>query len=89
MSAKDDILKKIEILITNHFRTPEEAFRFFDENADHKLSKQEIKNLLKEAEVSGFLRSIVTTKLIEGYDKDHDQLISWQEFQIAIDEISI
>ena len=88
MSAKDDILKKIQILITNHFKTPEEAFRFFDENGDGKLSKSEIKNLLKEAEISGFIRGVVSSKLIEGYDKDGDDSINWKEFQTAIDEIS-
>ena len=88
MSAKDDILKKIQILITNHFKTPEESFRFFDENGDGKLSKSEIKNLLKEAEISGFIRGVVSSKLIEGYDKDGDDSINWKEFQRAIDEIS-
>ncbi|APY00577.1 EF hand domain-containing protein [Lacinutrix venerupis] len=88
MSTKEDILKKIEILITNHFRTPEEAFNFFDDNGDQKLSKSEIKDLLQEAKISGFIRGIVASKLIEGYDKNDDQLISWEEFQTAIDEIS-
>lgn len=88
MSPKDEILKKIQILITNHFRSPEEAFRFFDENGDTNLSKNEIKNLLREAEISGFIRSIVCSKLIEGYDEDGDEQICWKEFQTAIDEIS-
>ena len=88
MSAKEEILKKIQILITNHFRTPEEAFRFFDDNGDGKLSKSEIINLLKEAEISGFIRGMVSSKLIEGYDKDGDDSINWKEFQTAIDEIS-
>lgn len=88
MSTKDQILKKIEILITNHFRSPEEAFHFFDENGDSKLSKSEIKNLLKEAEISGFISGIVSSKLIEGYDKNDDKYINWDEFQAAIDEIS-
>lgn len=88
MSTKDQILKKIEILITNHFETPKKAFEFFDSNGDHKLSKAEIKNLLQEAEISGFIRGIIASKLIEGYDKDGDQLISWSEFKAAIDEIS-
>lgn len=87
MTSKDQILKKIQILITNHFRTPEEAFRFFDENGDGKLSKSEIKNLLKEAEISGFIHGIVSSKLIKGYDKDGDHSINWTEFQTAIDEI--
>ncbi|WP_426430796.1 EF-hand domain-containing protein [Winogradskyella sp. HB-48] len=88
MSTKEQILNKIQILITNHFRTPEEAFLFFDEDGDGKLSKDEIKTLLKQAEISGFLRGIVSSKLIEGYDKDGDELINWQEFKYAIDEIS-
>lgn len=88
MSTKEQILKKIQILITNHFRTPEEAFNFFDDNGDQKLSKTEIKDLLKEAEISGFIRGIVASKLIEGYDKDGDNYINWKEFQAAIDEIS-
>ncbi|MDA0176198.1 EF-hand domain-containing protein [Mesoflavibacter profundi] len=88
MSTKETILKKIEILITNHFNTPEDAFAFFDKDGDKKLSKDEIKSLLKQAEISGFIRGIVTTKLIEGYDKNNDELISWEEFKAAIDEIS-
>ena len=88
MSTKEIILKKIEILITNHFNTPEDAFAFFDKDGDKKLSKDEIKTLLKQAEISGFIRGIVTTKLIEGYDKNNDELISWEEFKAAIDEIS-
>jgi len=88
MSTKGDILKKIEILITTHFETPKKAFDFFDDNGDQKLSKSEIKNLLQEAEISGFIRGIISSKLIEGYDKDGDQLISWSEFKVAIDEIS-
>ncbi len=29
MSVKNDVLKKIQILITKHFKTPEEALCFF------------------------------------------------------------
>ena len=53
-----------------------------------KLSKSEIKDLLHEAEISGFIRGLVSTKLIEGYDKDGDKRISWEEFKLAFDEIS-
>ncbi|PKG51628.1 MULTISPECIES: EF-hand domain-containing protein [Olleya] len=88
MSTKDQILKKIEILITNHFDSPQKAFSFFDNDGDKQLSKSEIKNLLQEAEISGFIRGIVSSKLIEGYDKDGDGLISWSEFQLALEEIS-
>lgn len=87
MSTKEKILSKIQILITNHFERPEDAFAFFDENGDGKLERREIVKLLKEAEVSGFIRGIVSKKLIEGYDKDGDGYINWSEFKAAIDEI--
>ena len=35
-----------------------------------------------------FLIRMVSSKLIEGYDKDGDDLIDWEEFKFAIDEIS-
>ncbi|WP_397362346.1 EF-hand domain-containing protein [Olleya sp. R77988] len=89
MTSKEQILKKIEILITNHFDSPKKAFAFFDEDGDKKLSKSEIKNLLQEAEISGFIRGIVASKLIDGYDTDGDKQISWSEFKIAIEEISL
>lgn len=88
MSTKEDILNKIQTLITTHFESPEKAFQFFDENGDGKLSKKEIIKLLKEAEINGFIRGVVASKLIDGYDKDSDGSVSWSEFKFAIDEIS-
>lgn len=87
MTTEESILNKIQILITNHFDTPEEAFSFFDADGSGKLKKSEIKKLLQEAEISGFLRGIVSSKLIEGYDKSDDELIDWQEFKAAVDKI--
>jgi len=87
MASKKTILKKIQILITNHFETPEDAFAFFDKNGNGKLTKREITKLLKQAEISGFIRGIVSNKLIEGYDKDGDGYINWKEFKNAVDEI--
>ena len=87
MATKDSILEKIQILITNHFDTPEGAFKFFDKNSDGKLSRKEIVRLLKEAEVNGFIRGIVSRKLIEGYDASGDDYVDWEEFKAAIDEI--
>lgn len=88
MLSKETILNKIQILLTNHFNTPEDAFAFFDKDGDGKLSKDEIVKLLKQAEITGFIRGMVSSKLIEGYDKDGDELIDWEEFKFAIDEIS-
>lgn len=87
MATKEIILNKIQILITNHFETPQKAFHFFDKDSDGKLSKKEIVKLLKEAEINGFIRGLVSTKLIEGYDKNGDGLIDWEEFKDAIGEI--
>ena len=87
MTTEESIMNKIQILITNHFTTPEEAFSFFDDNSDGKLKKSEIVKLLKQAEISGFLRGIVSSKLVEGYDKSGDELIDWQEFKTAVDKI--
>ena len=88
MGTKEAILNKIQILITNHYATPERAFAFFDIDGEGKLSKNEIVQLLKQAEISGFIRGIVSSKLIEGYDKDGDELVNWEEFKFAIDEIA-
>lgn len=87
MSTKEVILNKIQILISNSFSTPEEAFAFFDGDKDGKLTKKEISELLKKAEISGLIRGLVSSKLIEGYDKDGDGLVDWEEFKAAIDEI--
>ena len=87
MTTEESILNKIQILITNHFETPQKAYDFFDSNGDGKLTKGEILRLLKEAEISGFLRGIVSTKLIEGYDTNEDELIDWEEFKAAIAKI--
>ena len=87
MTTEESILNKIQILITNHFDTPQKAFDFFDADHDQKLSKSEIVKLLKEAEINGFLRGIVSAKLIEGYDKNADELIDWQEFKTAVSKI--
>ena len=43
---------------------------------------------LKEAKINGFIRGIVSSKLIEGYDKDGDGYINWNEFKTAVDEIN-
>jgi len=87
MTTEGSIMQKIQILITNHFDSPEAAFSFFDVDGDEKLKKGEIVNLLKQAEINGFLRGIVSSKLIEGYDKSGDELINWQEFKAAVDKI--
>lgn len=87
MATKATILNKIQILITNQFETPEEAFSFFDKDSDGKLKRSEIIKLLKEAEINGFIRGIVANKLVAGYDMSGDEYIDWEEFKTAVDKI--
>ena len=87
MGAQEDILNKIQILITNHFSTPEQAFNYFDRDKDGTLTKGEILELLKKAEINGFIRGIVSSKLVEGYDTSKDDLIDWEEFKSAISKM--
>ncbi|EAQ40192.1 EF-hand domain-containing protein [Dokdonia sp. MED134] len=87
MATKDMILNKLQILITQEFDSPEQAFAFFDKDGNGTLSKSEIKTLLKKAEISGFIRSIVANALIDGYSKDGNDNVSWEEFKAALDEI--
>ena len=84
MTTEEAIMNKIQILIANHFTTPEEAFSFFDADSSGKLKKSEIVKLLKQAEISGFIRVLVGSKLIEGYDQSNDEEINWQEFKAAV-----
>ena len=55
MGAKENILRDIHKLITTKFATTEEAFIAFDKDKDGALNKDEIKDLLKEAGVNGFI----------------------------------
>jgi len=87
MSSKKDIVKKIRIVLTQHFNTQEEAFDFFDKSGNGKLNKSEIVTLLKKAKVSGFIRGLVAKKLIDGYDNNKDKEVNWKEFKKAIKEL--
>ena len=87
MGAKEKILQDIHVLMNEKFKTPEEAFTFFDKDRDGSLNKSEIKDLLKEAGVSLFLRGLVAGEMIKGYDKSGDDSINWEEFKVAIAEL--
>lgn len=69
MTSNESILSKIQILITNYFDNPENAFAFFDKDSDGQLKKSEIVYLLKKTEISVFMRGVVASKLIGGYDQ--------------------
>ena len=83
MEGKKEVLKKIKILISQQFETPEAALNFFDKNADGHLEYGEIKNLIKKAEVSKFISGLAASKILEGMDKDDDEKLNWVEFKEA------
>jgi len=87
MASKKEILKKIRILITQKFNSPEEAFKFFDKNEDGYLTKKELKVLVKEANVNRFLSGTVASKMIESLDKDKNKKFNWKEFKASVDKL--
>lgn len=87
MRAKENVLRKIRILITNQFDSPEEVLSFFDADKNGRLKKYEIKKMLRAAEINGFLRGVVAKELLKGCDKKSDDTINWEEFKVAILEL--
>ena len=87
MASKKEILNKIKILISTQFDDPKKAFNFFDKDKDGALNKKEIKKLLKSAKVSGLMRSIVASKIIEGLDKNKGKKVEWTEFETIVKDL--
>jgi Ca2+-binding EF-hand superfamily protein len=83
MGAKEKILKDIHTLMTLKFKTPEEAFAYFDQDKDGALNRDEVKALLKEAGVGMFLRNLVASEMIKGYAKTGEDKITREEFKVA------
>jgi Ca2+-binding EF-hand superfamily protein len=84
MIAEESVLRKIRILITNQFDSPEEAFRFFNSEKKGRLKKFEIKRMLRAAVINGFIRDAVANELLKGYDISSDDTINWEEFKVSI-----
>ncbi len=66
------------------FTHPKEAFDYFDADKDGNLTKEDFKNLLKEAKVSTLIRGLVAEFMMQSFDANKDGFVSWQEFQAAI-----
>ena len=87
--TKDKILKKLESLMRSKFTNPKEAFNYYDTNKDGFLTKTDFKTLLKEANVSALIRGLVAEFMMQSFDQNKDDLVSWEEFQEAIKESGI
>lgn len=87
--TKEKILKNIEILMRSKFTEPKEAFDFYDEDKDGFLTKNDFKNLLKEANVSILICGLFAEFMLQSFDKNGDELVDWQEFQAAILETNL
>lgn len=88
MSSKKEIVEKIKILIHRQFENPQEAFEYFDKDADGALDRGEIKDLLKEAKINRFLAPLVSDKIIEALDESDDEALAWDEFEGVLDKLT-
>lgn len=87
MASKKKILNKIKILITQTFDNPQKAFSFFDKDSNGKLTKKELRHLIKNAGVNGFISGVAASKMVKGLDKSGDSELDWQEFKKAVDSL--
>lgn len=87
MAGKKEILRRLKVLLTQTFDSPEEAFNFFDKDGDGKLTKKELKQLIKSAKVNGFIAGIAAKKMIKGLDASNDKNLNWNEFRNAVDSL--
>ena len=87
--SKGKIIENIESLMRSKFTNPKEAFDYYDADDDGELTKDDFKKLLKEAKVSAIIRGLVAEFMIQSFDEDGDGTVSWDEFQVAIDETEL
>lgn len=87
MNSNNNLIRKIRILITNQFDTPEEALDFFDSKNEGRLRKSEIKKILRLAAENGFIKGIVAQEILKGYDKPSNDTISWEELKVMISDL--
>lgn len=86
MEVKESVLRKVRILITNQFDSPEEALCFFDSKNEGRLKKHELKKMLRGAVENDFLRPRAASELLKGYDEASSDTVNWEEFKIEISE---
>ncbi|EAR13879.1 GTP-binding protein LepA [Polaribacter irgensii 23-P] len=86
MEVKETVLRKVRILITNQFDSPEEALCFFDSENEGRLKKHELKKMLRAGVINDFISAGVGNALLKGCDISSDETINWEEFKKEIYE---
>jgi Ca2+-binding EF-hand superfamily protein len=84
MEVKESVLRKVRILITNQFDSPEEALCFFDSENEGRLKKHELKKMLRAGVESDFIGARGANDLLIGYDATSNDTINWEEFKMEI-----
>jgi Ca2+-binding EF-hand superfamily protein len=90
MSAEQkQLIEKIEAMLQKKYGSTDEAsmkklFDEYDANADGKIDKGELSQLLKDADIGNALtRGTWVKGIIEKLDQNGDKAISWDEFRVA------
>ena len=87
MASKEQILDKIRTLLTDKFESPEQAFQFFDKDNSGSLNRSEIIEMLRQADISRILGSIVASKMISSLDRDNNNELNWDEFKEVVEDL--
>ena len=86
---QEQLIEKIEALLTKKYGATDEGsmkklFDAYDANADGKIDKSELSQLLKDADIGNSLtRSTWVKGIMEKLDLNADKAISWDEFRVA------
>jgi Ca2+-binding EF-hand superfamily protein len=86
---QEELIAKIEALLQKKYGNTDEGsmkklFEAYDMNADGKIDKSELFQLLKEAGIGNTLtRGAWVTGIMEKLDQNADKAISWDEFKVA------
>lgn len=86
---QQQLVEKIQALLQKKYGNTEEAsmkklFETYDANADGKIDKNELTQLLKDADIGNSLtRGAWVKGIMEKLDQNADKAISWDEFKGA------
>jgi len=85
-SDQDEVVDKVTSLVNRLFEGNfEQAFRAYDSNADGRIDRDELTNLLADAGIGSWVtRGAWAAAVIAVLDTSSDGCISWPEFEEAV-----